>query len=361
MSKVIKQYLFRIFLGGTFLAISACNQQQDNTQAEKISVRTAKIVTVELHKENQQLSYPAVIYSKNLSPLAFEVGGLLSELNVIEAQDVKKGEVLAKLDQRDLQLKLKSAKAQYNVSNTEYKRAQRLIKANAISRSELDTRKSKKDVDKTLYNAAQKALQGSVLIAPFSGNIAQISVELRQVVQSGETAITILGEGGLEATFNLPSNILSQVRNKQTRPLGSYITMDAAPELHIAAQFKEISLQADVTSQTHAVSFSFEPPENLIILPGMTAIVWFKDPRQTDNTAKLSVPLTSITTQGKQKFVWVVNAKTMQVNKREIAVIEGIGKNLLVANGLEAGEMIISAGVSYLAEGMTVRPWSIQP
>ena len=92
---------------------------------------------------------------------------MLKELMVIEAQKVNKGEVLAKLDQRDLLAKLISARAQFKNANIEYQRALRLIKQDAISSSKLEERKSKRDVNKSQLETAKKALQDSVLIAPF--------------------------------------------------------------------------------------------------------------------------------------------------------------------------------------------------
>ena len=66
---------------------------------------------------------------------------------VIEAQKVTKGEMLAKLDQRDLLTQLKSARAQFKNANIEYQRTLRLIKQDAISSCKLEERKSKRDVN----------------------------------------------------------------------------------------------------------------------------------------------------------------------------------------------------------------------
>ena len=105
--------------------------------------------------------------------MSFEVGGILKELLVVEAQKVNQGDVLAKLDQRDLQAKLKSARAQFDNADAEYQRALQLIKGDVIfSRSTLEQRKSQRDVSKAQLETAEKALQDTVLLAPYSGNIA---------------------------------------------------------------------------------------------------------------------------------------------------------------------------------------------
>jgi len=347
-------YIFVVFL------LVACDSESPSTKKEiAAQVRPAKLIEVGQVNTDDFLNFPAVIHSQQLSVLSFEVGGMLIELRVAEAKKVKKGEVLAKLDQRDLLTKLKSARAQFENADTEYQRALRLIKEDAISRSVLEQRKSQRDVSKSQLDTAQKALQDSVLVAPYSGAIAKVSIEKRQIIKPGEPAITILGGKGLEAKINLPASIIAKARKQKEPATDSYIILDAAPDRHIPAIFKEASLEADAASQTHEVTFAFDAPEGLNILPGMNAVVWFKDPSKSATTiSKISIPLTAIATDGDQKYVWVVDKESMTVSRKNIVVEEGVGVNLNVTSGLESGEMIVAAGVSYLSEGMKVRPWS---
>ena len=322
--------------------------------------RPAKLIEVGQANENDFLNYPAVIQSGQRSVLSFEVGGKLKELMVIEAQKVNKGDVLAKLDQRDLLAKLTSARAQFKNANIEYQRALRLIKQDAISSSKLEERKSKRDVNKSQLETAKKALQDSVLVAPFSGAISKVSIKKRQIIQPGEPAITVLGKAGLEAKINLPSSILAKAGGQGGRPAtDSYLVLDAAPDRQIPVLFKEASLEADEATQTYAITFAFDKPEGLTILPGMNAVVWFRDPSKSNaNLSKLSVPLTAIAIEGEQKYVWVVDKDSMKVSRRDIMIEAGVGVNLNITSGLQSGEMIVAAGVSSLSEGMKVRSWS---
>jgi RND family efflux transporter MFP subunit len=341
------------------ILVSACSSDDSEVNQELVnSARPAKLETVGQGSAVPYLSFPAVIQSKELSVLSFEVSGMIDELLVVEAQLVKKGDVLAKLDQRDLLAKLQSATSQYELAQTDYQRAFRLIKEDAISRSELEERKSKQDVNKSQFETAKKALEDTVLLAPFDGAIAKVAIEKRQIVQAGNPAITILGKDGLEAKFNLPSNILANVKKQAEPQQGIYLTLAAVPEKRILAVFKEVSLEADAVSQTHEVIVTFKAPEDLTVLPGVNALVWFKDPRGLNDDNKITVPMTAIVIEQEQKFVWVVDEKSMVVKRREIVIADGVGANLEVISGLTSGEVIVVAGVSNLSEGMKVRPWS---
>lgn len=357
LSSTIHSLSLTIFV---LFLLTACGSESSSPEKKTESVaRPAKLIEIGQTKGDDYLNYPAVIKSQQLSTLSFEVAGVVKEVLVVEAQKVKQGEVLARLDQRDLQTKLKSARAQFNNAEEEYQRAVRLIKEDAIPLSELEQRKSKRDVNKAQLETAEKALQDSVLVAPYAGNIARVSIREQQAIQAGEPAIQILGAGGLEASINLPSSIIARAKVKKGSENHTYLTLSVAPDRRIPAQFKEATLDADAASQTYEVTFSFIAPEDLNILPGMNATIWFKDPSKSESKApKASVPLTAIVTDGEQKYVWVVNRESMVVTRRNITVEDGIGAYLNVSSGLELGETIVAAGVSSLSEGMKVRPWS---
>ncbi len=349
---------FSIILALFFLMACDSESPLPENKVETL-IRPAKLIEIGQKISDNFLNYPAVIKSQQLSTLSFEVAGVLKELLVIEAQEVKQGDVLARLDQRDLQAKLKSARAQFDNADAEYQRAMRLIKEDAISRSDLEQRKSKRAVNKARLETAEKALQDSVLIAPYAGNIARVSIQKQQAIQAGGAAIEILGAGGLEASINLPASIIAKAKEQKGAKTHSYLTLSAAPDRRIPALFKEATLTADAASQTYEVTFSFATPEDLNILPGMNATIWFKDPGESaSKISKVSVPLTAIATDGDQKYVWVVDRETMIVSRRNITVEDDVGAILNVSSGLELGETIVAAGISFLSEGMKVRPWS---
>jgi len=357
-----KPYLltgFSLMLVSVFL-LAACDSEPPSSENKtEVLIRPAKLIEIGQTSSTDFLNYPAVINSLQHSILSFEVGGVLKELPVVEAQEVKQGDVLAKLDQRDLQAKLKSARAQYDNANTEYQRAVRLMKEDAISRSSLEERKSKRDVNKAQLETAEKALQDSVLIAPYDGNISRIYVKKRQAVQAGAEAISIIGDGKIEATINLPSSIIARAKKSKSPTTDSYIVLDSASDLRIPVAFKEASLEADTASQTHEVVFTFDAPEHLTILPGMNAMVWFRDPTiATSGTNKIRIPLTAIATDGDQKYVWVVDQNTMMVSKRNVVIEANVGTMVGIINGLKSGETIVASGVSALSEGMEVSKWS---
>lgn len=347
--------LFLTVVSMTFFA--SCSYEEVD-QPRKPSVRPVKLVTITGAATQQSSRYPAIIDALQLSKLSFQVGGLLEELPVSEAQEIEKGALIAKLDQRDFRSNVAKAKAQFDNAATEYQRAVRLTKKDAIARSVLEQRKSQRDVAKAQLASAVKAFRDTILRAPFSGFIAQVPVKRLQNVQKGQLVATLMSRGALKATINLPARVIAQVNTRTDK--GAYVVLDAAPEKRLEAAFKEATLVADTASQTYAVTFTFEPPDHLVILPGMNATVELVSSPKNESAGsnRVSVPLTAVMSDGNAQYVWVVNNETMTVSKRSVTIEESIGETIVVTGGLAPGETIAAAGATYLAEGMTVRPWT---
>jgi len=336
-------------------ALAACSPQAEEAPAPV--VRPVKLATVEATSNRFPLSYPAVIEAAQSSVLTFQVSGLLQELPVNDGAQISKGDLIAKLDQRDFQTNYNSAKAQYDTAESEYRRARRLVEENAISRSVLEQRLSARDVALAAFETAEKALEDSELRAPFDGQIAEVHVENFQNVAAQQAVVTLQSANEVEAVINVPAAIIAYV--PQVDPVDTIVTLDAAPEVEIPAQFKESALRADPTTQTYRARFSFTPPEDFLILPGMTGKVDTTFVYRGDRAQLgVSVPNSAVVADGEGVYVWLVDETDMTVSKRAVTVSdERFGAGVAIIDGLEGGEVIAAAGAAYLHEGMRVRAW----
>lgn len=339
------------------LTLWGCGQEADN-QAVKESVRPVKMLSIGTASAIEVSRFPATISDNQLVELSFPAGGRVIELSVNNAQQLTKGQVIAKLDQRDIQNNLDTATAQYQNAEKEYKRARSLIKTNAIANSTLLQRKTDRDVSFSKLKSAQKALKDSTLVAPFDGVIAQKLVEEDQVVAGGAPVVIFIGKEEMEASIDVPARYLAELyqhENQKTK-MEVYLSLDIAPETPLQAKYKSAVLLADTATQTYEVTFEFSAPENVLTLPGMNATIEVHvDADNDDNQVQL--PINAVSRDGSSTYVWVVSSADMRVSKRQVTVMDGVGENLFVMSGLEKGETIVTSGVGYLYEGMKVREW----
>ena len=342
------------------LLIVACSASESGEPTEPL-VRPAKLVIVEAAGSRRDLSFPASIEAEQSAELTFQIDGEIRELNVLEGDAIETGTVIAKLDQRDAQNDLAQAEAEYQNAEAEYQRARRLAEQDAISRSVLESRESDRDVKLALLRTARKALSDTVLSAPFDGVISRVDGRRFQNVQAKET-IVVIQSLDVEAVINVPSAILA--RRAQLEPENVVVILDDAPGERIPAVFKEASLTADAATQTYETAFTFTPPEDITILPGMTGtvetsfnVISLLD--SEDQRPGVSVPLTAILAEGDAQYVWIVDPETMALSKREVETRVDAANVAFVSatSGLEGGETVVAAGVAFFHEGMIVRPW----
>lgn len=337
--------------------LTSCSSPEDGVSITP-KVRPAKLVTVTQASTSRSLSFPAIIEAENSSELTFQVSGQITQLTVLEGDEVKKGQIIARVEERDYSNSLAQAQAQFDNAETEYQRAKRLADQNAISRSVLETRRTNRDVAKAVLDTANKTKGDTVLRAPFSGFISKVFVKRYQNIQAKE-AIANIQSNDMVAIINAPADIVA--RTPQLEPTSTSVVLDSALEMALPAIFKEASGQADPTTQTYEVSFSFKSPDNIFVLPGMTATVnsefQFNDLSDIVPSG-IAVPVAAVMAEGSDLFVWRVNPSTMEISRAQI--ITGMGmseQNVIVTSGISAGETIVAAGGSYLHEGMKVRAW----
>lgn len=337
------------------LLLIACSEEPPATT--ETLIKPAKLAVVESASDRRELTFPAVVRAVDYAELTFQVPGEIRELNVLEGDDVEQGTVIAQLDQRDANNELARARAEFQNAEAEYQRAQRLIDQDAISISVLGTRKTTLDISRAALASAEKALSDTVLRAPFAGGISRVYARQFQNIQAKE-AIAVIQSDNVEAIVNVPGTIIARI--PQLEPVNTKVVLDAAPDTEILATFREATGVADENTQTYEISFTFTPPEELLILPGMTAeVITTFIFRDADDIVPegVAAPLAAILAEGTQTYVWLVNTDTMTISKHPVMVQSGVGDQVIVVDGLQGGETIISAGVAFFHDGMRVSAW----
>ena len=336
--------------------ISACTQQAAPPEREPV-VQPVKLHTVESFTDQFQASFPAVMQAAQTSQLAFQVNGVLKALPIREGQTLEQGEELARLDQRSFQNTVNAAKAAYDNAESEYQRARRLQEQDAIARSVVEQRLAQRNATRADLDTARQALEDTVLRAPYAGQVGNVLVENFQNVTAQQPVLTFQSTGDVEAVVNVPARLVAFI--PQLEPVAPTVTLDVAPNIQLPAAIKEITTQADPTTQTYQAHFTFSSPEDLRILPGMTGTVssqFLIKSAQFSNS--VAVPFAAIQAEGAARYVWLVDPENSQATRRDITLADAqISDEVTVTSGLKPGDVIAAAGASYLFEGMPVREW----
>lgn len=309
-------------------------------------------------------SYTGQIHARLETQLSFRVDGKVAERMVGLGDHVEAGQVLARLDATDIRLSAEAAAAQLDVAQEQYtlakqqfERALALHKRNAISQSAYDSRKAKLGVARAQLNQAQKRLaiqknrlQYTKLRADHAGVITAARIESGQMVAAGQPAFGLARAGERELWIGVPESRIDSItpREKVT------ISFWALPGVRVPGRVREVAADADPGSRTYQVRITLlEQPDRLRL--GSTATAYFSS-HSAEQVIRL--PLTSLYHADGKPAVWVVQPSTNTVRPQPVTV-RRYRKNAVVLaakQGLPAGALVVTKGVSKLHGGQKVEP-----
>jgi RND family efflux transporter MFP subunit len=363
-------------------------------------------------------SFPGKVEASTKVELAFQVPGLLVKLPVKEGQRVTKGEVIAQLRQDEFQARLKAlqgkldqarasltalrsgerpeerqrreaqvraAAARLANAKAEFDRNLRLIRSNAVSRedfqlSETTYRVAREEHESALQTlekgaiareedikaqeAVVRGLEGQVveaniqlrdttLHAPYDGAIAQRFVEQRQNVRAKQPIVKFQDVDEIDVAVDVPETVMASLR---AADIVQFVAeFSGAPGLQFPVHIREVAQRADPTTQTFQVRVAMRAPADVNLLPGMSATVALTYRRAGILGSRTLVPISAVSKDGTgEPAAWVIGSDET-VSRRPVKVGQTTGGQIEIVDGLQPGDRIAVAGVSFLREGMKVR------
>ena len=134
------------------------------------------------------------------------------------------------------------------------------------------------------------------------------------------------------------------------------VIVSALPDREFPAHVKEFATAADAVTRTFRATFSFSPPDDLNVRPGMTARITFDMKAMEDTGSVISIPArAAFTGAGGAARVWLLDTSSMTTSSVPVSLGEMNGENVVLLSGLSDGDLVVVSGVSQLREGMTVR------
>jgi RND family efflux transporter MFP subunit len=192
------------------------------------------------------------------------------------------------------------------------------------------------------------------MLAPYDGVIAQRFVEEQQIIQTNQPVVKFQDVDEIDIVVDVPETVMAA--DIRSADIVQMIAMfSAARGLEFPVRLREIAQTADPTTQTFQVRVAMKAPTDVRLLPGMTATVAVTYHRASILGDRLLVPVSSIyKTDTGQQVAWVVGSD-QAVARRPVKLGQAIGGEVEVVEGLQPGERIAVAGVTFLREGMKVR------
>jgi membrane fusion protein, multidrug efflux system len=331
--------------------------------ASPVPVVTAQ---VQQHDEAIVLSGLGTVQALNTASIQSQVTGVLEEVDFVEGQSVKKGDILAKIDPRLYQAALTQAQGQlardtalHAQAQSDLERYQKLGREDSIALQQIADQQflvaqyaAAMETDKGLIASDQTQVDYATLRAPFDGVTGLLQVDIGNLIQpSNTTGIVVLTQvQPISVVFTLPSNDIAAVQSAMARgPVQTTVYDQTGTKELDVGTLLSINNQATPTSGTFQLK-AISPNRNRQLWPGTFVNVDLTTSVVAD---ALTVPTNAVQQNDKGQFVFVLGADN-RVAIRPVEVAQRLHAVALISKGLQAGETVVVQGQYRLTPGTLV-------
>ncbi len=298
--------------------------------------------------------------------LSFKVSGTVNRVHVNVGDKVKTGQLIAELDTKDYRLRfqeaeasLEQALAQARNAESNYERTKGLYENQNASVNDLDAaRTASESADAAVRSIDNRLEQARLqlgyckLAAPVNGAIARVLVEENENVSQGKTVVELSSGAIPEVELAIPEVLISQIHKNDRVTL----TFDAIPGKVYTAYISEVGVSASRMTNAFPVIIKLikSYPE---ILPGMIAEAAFSF-EASGGKERFIIPSVAVVADRSGRFVYIAEPAgdgLALARRREVTVGELTPEGLEIFEGLQDGDLVITAGVSKIKDGMKVR------
>lgn len=292
-----------------------------------------------------QKTYVGTVEENQATAVSFTSMGMVTRVYVAEGQPVRRGQLIAVMDDTQARNLLSGAEAGMQQANDALQRYGMLHENGSLPEVKWVEVQSKVAQAKSQLEIARKNLSDCSLTAPVSGIIGKKLINAGETALPSQTVVTILDISKVKVKVSVPDTEISSIAENTP----SSIRVDAA-NLDVDGGKIEKGVQADMLTRTYDIRINVQNPGGKL-LPGMVASVSFNSQSQS---GLLCVPVSAVQkrTDG-SAFVWTIsqdstahrtNIKTGSVSGNDIAIEDGLGE----------GSIIVTEGYQKLGEGTKV-------
>ncbi len=354
------QFLLAAF--APVLVLAACSKPPPPPEP----VRAVKTMVVQSASAGGSYEYAGEIRARVESRLSFRVGGKMTERIANLGDTVRAGQVLARLDPRDLRLgqdvavaAVASAEVSLRQSEADFKRYRDLLDQGFISSAELERRETTLKVAEAQFRQAraQSGVQGNqaayaALVADVGGVITGVDAEAGMVVAAGAPVVRLALDGPRDVVFSVPEDKVGMIQALAARQGAVRVRFWGAGDQEVAARIREVGGAADPATRTFLVKADLGDAAATTLRLGQTATVAIDGPKRC---GVARVPLSALKEDHGKSMVWIVDAGSMTAVSRIVSVGGAEGNDAVIVAGLAPGDRVVTAGVHVLSPGQKVR------
>ena len=350
----MKKYILVFLL---IFLFTACKKE-----AKEEMIRAVKIQEINsMQDENFNIEFPAQISPSQKTVLAFKYAGKIKSINFENGDFVKKGQVIAIIDDTDYKVNLdafakkyEAAKAVAQNAEQQFARAETLYKGDALAKKDYDNALMQRNVAISTFKEASAGLQNArntlndtKIVAPYDGYIDKKVVDVGTVVPEGGPVVSFISNEITDISVNASVRDIEYIKNAE-----NIVFKDSGSDKIYSLKIKSIAQNPDSINLTYPVIFTFsELSENDKFLSGQTGTVTIVV--KNKEKEEILIPINAVF-EDKGSNVYLFKDGKAVKTPIELGELRETDK-ISVVKGLKTGDKVIVAGVSKLADGDKVK------
>jgi RND family efflux transporter MFP subunit len=324
---------------GAVLVLTGCGRKPEVTRS--LPAASVRVATVQSTKQPAVEAVVGTVQAKLQATIEAKVAGRIEEMPVTLGQTVKRGDLLVKLDVREIAARRDQARAALEQAERDFKRISALLAQQAVTPSEFDAAQARHDGAKAAVAEAESLLAYARVVAPFDGVVTRKLAEVGDLALPGKPLLEMENPAALQFVADVPDAISDHVQPGARLPVK--IGSRSEP---IAGEVSEIAPAADPVNRTRQVKL------DLPATPGVRSGQFGRLAVPLAETTTVQVPAAAVVQRGQMELVFVVQDRQAQL--RLVKTGRRAGDQVELLSGVSPGENIVIQGANQLADGQPV-------
>ena len=327
------------------LAVS-CGKKQTEGVEETIRVVVEKATPT---SDCNALPYVGVVEEESSTSVSFTGMAMLKTLTVSEGEPVRKGQLLAVIDETQARNALATAKASLDQALDAQERMKLLHDNQSLPEIKWVEVQSQVSQAQSAYDMCKKNLEDCRIYAPVSGVVGSKIMGVGETVLPTEPVLTILSIDNVKVRVSIPEREIAAI----TPGTSTEITVDALQGETFQGGRIEKGVSADPLTHTYDIRIRVANAGRKL-LPGMVARVKMRNgENEKMRNEGLTLPVKAVQqSTDKTLFVWV--ARDGKAHRTPVTVGQAVGNRIVVDSGIQEGDQVIVEGYQKLGEGTPI-------
>jgi RND family efflux transporter MFP subunit len=336
--------MMRWHLTTCLLVLSACNKPEAQT--------IVQIPLVRAHLARASPAAPLTLRGSVVAAqrvrLGFKLGGVIAWLGAEEGQQVKRGQVVGRLDDTTARAAFRMAQAARDKAKRDADRAERLAGTGALPLSLRDDARTGLEAAEAALTTASEALGRMQLVSPSTGTVFIRLAEPGETVGPGMPVLVI------DSTARLTVRAGATERELAHLTPGLAATLQLADGTALPGRIKSLARTPNIEDGLFSVALIPDGPSPSKLLTGALVRVLFAQEKEKPS---IRLPLDSLVNRRDQDFVFILepDVKGFLARLHPIVVERISGTEVIVSQGLAGGERIVAEGAYFLQDRQPVR------